>query len=63
MNVGDALKEARGDMPRKDVANALGISLAALSLYESGERVPRDDVKVKMASLYKTTVGRLFFGE
>lgn len=63
MNRGDALKEARGEMPRKDVANTLGISLAALSLYESGERVPRDDVKIKMAKLYNTTVGRLFFGE
>lgn len=63
MNRGEALKEARGEMQRKDVANAIGISLAALSLYESGERVPRDDVKVKMAKLYNTTVGRLFFGE
>ena len=58
-----ALKEARGEMSRKDVANKLGISLSALSMYESGERVPRDELKVRMAKLYNTTVGRLFFGE
>lgn len=57
------LKEARGNMSRKDVANKLGISLSALSMYESGERVPRDELKVRMARLYNTTVGHLFFGE
>lgn len=63
MNRGEALKKARGDLDRSEVAKELGISLSALSLYESGGRVPRDDVKVKMAKLYNTTVGRLFFDE
>lgn len=59
----ETLKQARGDMSCKDVANKLGISLSALSMYESGKRVPRDELKVRMAKLYNTTVGRLFFGE
>lgn len=59
----EMLKQARGDMSRKDVANKLGISLSALSMYESGKRVPRDELKVRMAKLYNTTVGHLFFGE
>ncbi len=59
----EMLKQARGDMSCKDVANKLGISLSALSMYESGKRVPRDELKVRMAKLYNTTVGHLFFGE
>lgn len=59
----EALRLARGDKNQKVVANDLGISVSALSMYESGERSPRDDLKVRMAKYYKTTVGRLFFGE
>ena len=59
----EMLKQARGDMSCKDVANKLGISLSALSMDESGKRVPRDELKVRMAKLYNTTVGHLFFGE
>lgn len=61
--MGNALKEARGTMSRREVAGKLGISLSALSMYESGERTPRDELKVRMAKLYNTTVGRLFFNE
>ena len=59
----EALKEARGNMSRKEVADKLGISLSALSMYESGERVPRDELKRRMAKLYNTAVGHLFFNE
>ena len=60
---GSELQKARGDKSRREVCNALGISLSALSMYESGDRVPRDELKTRMAQLYGTTVGRLFFGE
>lgn len=59
----EMLRKARGEMSCKDVANKLGISQSALSMYESGKRVPRDELKVRMAKLYNTTVGHLFFGE
>ena len=57
------LRDARGDRSQKEIADMLGISVSALSMYESGERSPRDDLKVKMAQFYNTTVGALFFGE
>ena len=56
----EMLRKARGEMSCKDVANKLGISQSALSMYESGKRVPRDELKVRMAKLYNTTVGHLF---
>lgn len=57
------LRQARGDQPQKKVADDLGISTSALSMYESGERSPRDDLKVRIARYYQTTVGALFFNE
>ena len=57
------LIDARGGRSQTEVAKALGISVSALSMYESGERVPRDEVKEQLATYYGLTVGFLFFGE
>ena len=57
------LVSARGQQPKVEVAKALGISVSALSMYELGERVPRDEIKEQMAKYYGLTVGFLFFGE
>lgn len=61
--VGEKLKTARGSRSQREVANALGISVSALSMYETEERLPRDALKVRMAAYYNTTVGYLFFDE
>lgn len=61
MRIAERLVEARGNIPRKEVANAVGVSLSALAMYESGQRIPRDEIKVKLAQYYKTTVQALFF--
>ncbi len=61
MRVAERLVEARGNTPRKEVADAVGVSLSALSMYESGQRIPRDEIKVKLAQYYGTTVQALFF--
>ena len=34
------LIELRGERSQKEVADALGISISALSMYENGERIP-----------------------
>lgn len=57
------LIEARGDTPRTEVAKKLGISVSAMSMYENGDRIPRDEIKEQLAAFYGTTVGFLFFGE
>ena len=59
--IGKKLQKLRGDKEQKIVAEAVGISISALSMYESGERVPRDDIKIAIAEYYGTTVGTLFF--
>ncbi len=59
--ISERLVQARGDKRREEVAASVGISVSALSMYENGYRVPRDDVKIRLADFYKTTVQALFF--
>lgn len=59
--IGKRLLELRGEKSQGEVAQAVGISDSALSMYECGERIPRDSVKVKLAQYYKTTVQKIFF--
>ena len=63
MLIGRKLVQARGEQPQTEVARELGISTSAMSMYESGERVPRDEIKERIARYYNTTVGFLFFDE
>lgn len=60
-DIAERLRELRGNRPRIDVAQACGISVSALTMYEVGERVPRDEIKVKLARFYGTTVENIFF--
>lgn len=59
--IGKRLLKLRGEKSQAEVAQAVGISDSALSMYECGERIPRDSVKVKLAQYYKTTVQKIFF--
>lgn len=61
MTIAERLIKARGDRRREDVAAAIGVSLSAIAMYENGERIPRDETKIKLANYYKTTVQDLFF--
>lgn len=51
----------RKKMTVTDFAKAIGISQSAVSMYESGIRMPRDDIKIKIAKFYHTTVQTIFF--
>lgn len=55
------LKDLRGDKTLEEVAKAVGISVSSLGMYETGKRVPRDDVKIRIAKYYETTVAAIFF--
>ena len=58
--IGARLKTLRGTKPREEVTHACGISVLALSMYENGERNPRDPVKVKLANYYNFDVQAIF---
>lgn len=59
--IAQKLIDARGNIPRQQVCDAVGISLSALSMYEIGDRIPRDEIKLKLAAYYGKTVQDLFF--
>lgn len=59
--IGARLIALRADKRQDEVAKAVGISPSALSMYECGERIPRDEIKIKLAGYYKTTVEALFY--
>ena len=61
MTVAEKLVMARGKTSRNEVAEAVGITLSAISNYENGQRMPRDEIKVKLANYYGMTVQELFF--
>lgn len=59
----ETLRKLRGSRTQEEVAKACNISISALSSYENGERVPRDEVKKVLADYYKRTVQHIFFKE
>lgn len=59
--VAERLVNLRGDRTREEVAKAVGVSVSAISMYENGERIPRDDVKIRLANYYQKTVQSIFF--
>ena len=61
VGIGKKLVELRRDTPQECVARDVGISVSALSMYEQGNRIPRDEIKIKLAAYYRTTVQELFF--
>ena len=61
--LGQKLRELRGNRKQGEVAKAVNISISTLSMYENGERVPRDEVKKRLADYFGITVGTLFFNE
>lgn len=61
ISMGKRLIELRGNKTQEEVAKALGISLSAVGMYERGERIPRDEVKIAIAKYYDVTVQSIFF--
>ena len=57
-----ALRKERNESTL-DVAAAVGISQSAVSMYENGVRIPRDDIKYKLSQHYGVPVGQIFFAE
>lgn len=55
------LIELRGEKSRESVAKALGISVSAIGMYETGARIPRDELKTRIARYYNTTVEYIFY--
>jgi transcriptional regulator with XRE-family HTH domain len=61
--IGKKIKNLReeNNISRESFANAVEISQSALSMYETGQRIPRDEVKLRIARFFNTSIEELFF--
>lgn len=55
-----SLRENLGYTPEK-VADDIGVSISSYCKYEAGKRIPRDEVKEKIANYFNRSVGFIFF--
>lgn len=61
MTSGEKMRTLRGEKSKRRVAEELGISFSSYVKYERNERIPRDDVKIRIAKYYRKSVQDIFF--
>ncbi len=54
------LRREQGET-QAETAEAVGITAAAYGMYETGERIPRDPIKEKLAEHFKKSIEFIFF--
>ena len=57
-----ALRTKYGHTLQK-VSDDTGLGVSALTMYELGQRVPRDEAKIILADYYKVSINDLFFAQ
>ena len=61
--IADRLIKLRGSRTQAEVAQAIGVTPSAYSMYENGDRIPRDEIKKRISEYYKRTVNTIFFAD
>ena len=59
--IGNRLCKLRGDRTQKNISDAIGICQSTYAMYETGQRIPSDENKRKLANYFHTTVQAIFF--
>ena len=62
-NFGERLREIRlqKNMTQEQIAKKLNLAVSTIGMYETGERIPRDEIKKKIAKYYDVSIEYLFF--
>lgn len=61
--IGENLRRARGNRTREEIAKKAGVSVSAVQMYENGERIPRDAVKIRLSCVLGVGIVDLFYPE
>lgn len=63
MTLGENLKSLRAQkkVSLEQVADDLGLTRQAIYNYEADMRIPRDEIKIKLANYYGVSIEDLFF--
>ena len=61
--IGNRLRRIRAERGEttEEVAKRIGTSPSAITMYETGQRIPRDEIKIKLADYYGMPVEEIFF--
>lgn len=59
--IGMILRDLREDRSQEEIATALGITKSSWAMYERDERIPRDEVKIRIAQYFGKSVQELFY--
>lgn len=61
MTAGQKMRELRGKRTKEEVAAAVNVTFSSYVKYERDERIPRDEVKIRIANYFNTSVSAIFF--
>lgn len=61
--IAQTLINLRGKRTQSEIAKAINISQSSYAMYETGKRVPCDEVKIAIAKYYGKTVQEIFFSQ
>lgn len=60
---GEKLRRLREkqSLSQLELAKIIGVERSAIAMYESGQRTPRDLIKIKLAEFFNVSITDLFF--
>lgn len=61
MAFGEVLKSLRGEVSQEEIARRIGITKSSWAMYERNERIPRDEIKIRIATYFGKSVQEIFF--
>lgn len=61
--IGESIVKLRNNrnLTQEEFGKEIGISASAVTMYETGRRVPRDEIKVKIANFFGVPIERIFY--
>ena len=63
VQIGNKLKSLRDEKSEtmEQLSSAIGTSQSAIAMYETGKRIPRDEIKIRIAEHFSVPVESIFF--
>lgn len=51
------------NLTQNELAIKVGVSPTSIAMYEAGKRIPRDEVKIRLAKVFGKSVQSIFFAK
>ena len=63
IRIGKRIKELRTErgLTVDALAKELGTSFSAITMYECGQRIPRDEIKIRIAEFFGVSIESIFY--